>query len=110
MRARFNCVSANAHIHSLFRCYGLKASLLRIKVIEMLFETVSCKNTLSAGEVSEPLKAPGISLLSIREMFKRLQDVGMVTVHEDKNYSLSQEAIRTLQELNAEGQPGTDGS
>lgn len=101
MYLRFNCVSANAHIHELFSCYGLKASLLRIKVIDVLFAEAQHGKSVSVREIPERIEFPGVRLLSVREMFKRLEGVGMVHLNDDKSYSLSQEALEVLQRSTA---------
>ena len=89
----------NERIRQLLKHFGLRTSLIRLKVIDAL---------LAAAESEQPVGVRGIhshlleldiplSFLSVREVLKRLCSEGVITLNTDKSYSLHPEAIATLQ-------------
>lgn len=80
----------NEHIRQLLKRFGLRTSLVRLKVLDAL---------LSATEAGRPLGVRGVhnqllkldiplSFLSVREVLKRLCDEGVIQMNPDKSYSL----------------------
>lgn len=89
----------NERIRQLLKHFGLRTSLIRLKVIDAL---------LAAAESGHPVGVRGIhthlleldiplSFLSVREVLKRLCSEGVIVLNTDKSYSLHPEAIGTLQ-------------
>lgn len=89
----------NERVRQLLKHFGLRTSLIRLKVIDAL---------LSAAESGHPVGVRGIhshlleldiplSFLSVREVLKRLCSEGVIVLNTDKSYSLHPEAIATLQ-------------
>lgn len=84
----------NEHIRELLRSYGLRTSLIRLKVIDALH--MADKNGRSIGvrgihSQFEQLDIP-LSFLSVREVLKRLCTEGVISMGSDKCYSLNPEA------------------
>ena len=89
----------NERIRQLLKHFGLRTSLIRLKVIDAL---------LSASESGHPVGVRGVhthlleldiplSFLSVREVLKRLCSEGVIVLNPDKSYSLHPEAIALLQ-------------
>lgn len=96
--------AGNEHIRSLLKNFGLRTSLVRLKVLDTL---------LVASEEGQPLGVRGIhsqllrvdvplSFLSVREVLKRLCDEGVIVLGADKAYTLHP---RALQWLDTESNP-----
>lgn len=91
----------NERIRQLLKSFGLRTSLIRLKVIDAL---------LSAAENDHPLGVRGVhghlleldiplSFLSVREVLKRLCSEGVIVLNPDKSYSLHPQAAAVLQRL-----------
>ena len=89
----------NERIRQLLKHFGLRTSLIRLKVIDAL---------LAAAESGHPVGVRGVhthlleldiplSFLSVREVLKRLCSEGVIVLNPDKSYSLDPEAIALLQ-------------
>ncbi|MCW2272228.1 hypothetical protein D3C77_88740 [compost metagenome] len=89
----------NEHIRELLRSYGLRTSLIRLKVIDALH--MADRNGRSIGvrgvhSQLEQLDIP-LSFLSVREVLKRLCTEGVISMGSDKCYSLNAEARNILE-------------
>jgi hypothetical protein len=96
----------NEHIRLLLKSFGLRSSLVRLKVLDAL---------LVAGEQGKSLGVRGVhghllrldvplSFLSVREVLKRLCDEGVLNLNEDKTYHLNSRATDWLND--PENAPG----
>lgn len=92
----FDCNSSNEHIHDLLRHYGLRSSLLRLKVIAVLQQAAAEGQALRARDVHSRLQTLELTAISIREVLKRLSLVGLLVSHDDRRYSLAADALGTL--------------
>ncbi|WP_122317328.1 Fe2+/Zn2+ uptake regulation protein [Pseudomonas cichorii] len=90
----------NEHIRLLLKSFGLRTSLVRLKVLDAL---------LAANDEGQPLGVRGVhsqllrldvplSFLSVREVLKRLCDEGVINLNPDKTYSLHPRAWEWLSE------------
>ena len=82
----------------MLKCFGLRTSLIRLKVIDALLTAADNQRTLGVRGVHSHLLALGIplSFLSVREVLKRLCAEGVITLNADKSYSLHAEAAKLL--------------
>ena len=89
----------NQRIRHLLKCFGLRTSLIRLKVIDALLTAADPPRTLGVGGVHSHLLELGIplSFLSVREVLKRLCSEGVITLNADKSYSLHAEAAKVLE-------------
>ncbi|MBD0686365.1 MULTISPECIES: fe2+ zn2+ uptake regulation protein [unclassified Pseudomonas] len=89
---------SNERIKRLLKSFGLRTSLIRLKVIDMLLTTTMENRCLGARGVHSQLLALDIplSFLSVREVLKRLCSEGVVTLNPDKSYSLHHRAMAVL--------------
>ncbi|MDD2048379.1 fe2+ zn2+ uptake regulation protein [Pseudomonas putida] len=90
----------NEHIRELLRSFGLRTSLIRLKVIDALH--MADRNGRSIGvrgvhSQLEQLDIP-LSFLSVREVLKRLCVEGVISMGNDKCYSLNPEARSILEQ------------
>ncbi|WP_109512292.1 Fe2+/Zn2+ uptake regulation protein [Pseudomonas ovata] len=97
--------AGNEHIRALLKNFGLRTSLVRLKVLDTL---------LIASQEGQPLGVRGIhshllrvdvplSFLSVREVLKRLCDEGVIILGADKAYTLHPQALQWLD--NNDNQP-----
>ena len=91
--------AGNEQIRELLRSFGLRTSLIRLKVIDALH--MADRNGRSIGvrgvhSQLEQLDIP-LSFLSVREVLKRLCAEGVISMGNDKCYSLNPEARSILQ-------------
>ncbi len=88
----------NQRIRHLLKCFGLRTSLIRLKVIDALLAASDKQRTLGVRGVHSHLLELGIplSFLSVREVLKRLCNEGVITLNADKSYSLHEEAAKVL--------------
>ena len=88
----------NQRIRHLLKCFGLRTSLIRLKVIDALITAAGNQRTLGVRGVHSHLLELGIplSFLSVREVLKRLCSEGVITLNADKSYSLHEEAAKVL--------------
>lgn len=88
----------NERIRQLLKSFGLRTSLIRLKVIDAL---------LTAAENDCPQGVRGVhshlldldiplSFLSVREVLKRLCSEGVIVLNDDKSYSLHPQAAAGL--------------
>ena len=89
----------NQRIRHLLKCFGLRTSLIRLKVIDALLTAADNQRTLGVRGVHSHLLELGIplSFLSVREVLKRLCSEGVITLNADKSYSLHAEAAKVLE-------------
>ena len=88
----------NQRIRHLLKCFGLRTSLIRLKVIDALLTAADKQRSLGVRGVHSHLLELGIplSFLSVREVLKRLCSEGVITLNADKSYSLHEEAAKVL--------------
>ena len=88
----------NQRIRHLLKCFGLRTSLIRLKVIDALLTAADNGRSLGVRGVHSHLLELGIplSFLSVREVLKRLCSEGLITLNSDKSYSLHEEAVKVL--------------
>ena len=88
----------NQRIRHLLKCFGLRTSLIRLKVIDALLTAADNGRSLGVRGVHSHLLELGIplSFLSVREVLKRLCSEGVITLNSDKSYSLHEEAAKVL--------------
>jgi Fe2+ or Zn2+ uptake regulation protein len=88
----------NDRIRFLLKSFGLRTSLIRLKVIDALITAAENDRSLGVRGVHSHLLELDIplSFLSVREVLKRLCSEGVVTLNPDKSYSLHQEAVALL--------------
>ncbi|MNE03784.1 hypothetical protein D3C76_276050 [compost metagenome] len=91
--------AANEQIRELLRCYGLRTSLIRLKVIDTLLIAARNGRPIGVRGVHAHLEAMSVELsfLSVREVLKRLCSVGVIRLNTDKCYNLTQEAKAILE-------------
>ncbi|WP_338523475.1 fe2+ zn2+ uptake regulation protein [Pseudomonas batumici] len=95
--------SSNDRIRQLLKHFGLRTSLIRLKVIDALLSADEDHRRLGVRGVHSHLLELGIplSFLSVREVLKRLCSEGVVVLNADKSYSLHPDAIATLAQQDA---------
>ncbi|WP_053179991.1 fe2+ zn2+ uptake regulation protein [Pseudomonas kilonensis] len=89
----------NDHIRRLLKSFGLRTSLIRLKVIDALLKAAHENRSLGVRGVHSQLLGLDIplSFLSVREVLKRLCSEGVVTLNPDKSYCLHPSAMAVLQ-------------
>lgn len=90
----------NEPIRKLLKSFGLRTSLVRLKVLDALLQATSEGQPLGVrGVHSQMLKLDiPLSFLSVREVLKRLCDEGVIFLNPDKSYSLHPQAMEQLNE------------
>ncbi len=90
----------NEPIRRLLKSYGLRTSLVRLKVLDALVAATHEGQPLGVrGVHSQLLKLDiPLSFLSVREVLKRLCDEGVIALNADKSYCLHPEAVQRLNE------------
>ncbi|MCK1790422.1 fe2+ zn2+ uptake regulation protein [Pseudomonas violetae] len=88
----------NERIRCLLKSFGLRTSLIRLKVIDALLSAAEQERTLGVRGLHSQLLDLDIplSFLSVREVLKRLCNEGVVTLNADKSYSLTPQAFAAL--------------
>ncbi len=88
----------NERIRQLLKSFGLRTSLIRLKVIDALLTAAENDHPLGVRGVHSHLLELGIplSFLSVREVLKRLCSEGVVVLNPDKSYSLHPQAAAVL--------------
>lgn len=96
----------NNRIRQLLKHFGLRTSLIRLKVIDALLSADEDHRRLGVRGVHSHLLELSIplSFLSVREVLKRLCSEGVVVLNADKSYSLHPDATAALELLDAEPQ------
>ncbi|WP_296268157.1 fe2+ zn2+ uptake regulation protein [Pseudomonas sp. UBA6562] len=89
----------NEQIRELLRVYGLRTSLIRLKVIDALHMADKQSRRIGVRGVHAQLEQLDIplSFLSVREVLKRLCVEGVLTLGDDKCYSLNPPALAVLE-------------
>lgn len=90
---------SNEPIRRLLKSFGLRTSLVRLKVLDALLQASSEGQPLGVrGVHSQLLKLDiPLSFLSVREVLKRLCDEGVITLNVDKSYALHPRAVQQLE-------------
>ncbi|MGF0237858.1 hypothetical protein ACQR3P_03065 [Rhodococcus sp. IEGM1300] len=88
----------NERIRVLLKSFGLRTSLIRLKVIDALLTAAESDRSLGVRGVHSHLLELDIplSFLSVREVLKRLCSEGVITLNPDKSYSLNPQAFAAL--------------
>ncbi|MCW8279059.1 fe2+ zn2+ uptake regulation protein [Pseudomonas sp. PCH199] len=88
----------NERIRLLLKSFGLRTSLIRLKVIDALLTAAESDRSLGVRGVHTHLLELDIplSFLSVREVLKRLCSEGVIVLNADKSYSLDPRAIAVL--------------
>lgn len=89
----------NDQIKRLLKHFGLRTSLVRLKVLDALLAAIGEDQPVGVRGLHSRLNRldTPISFLSVREVLKRLCDEGVITLQDDKTYHLHS---RTEQWLN----------
>lgn len=90
--------NGNERIRVVLKSFGLRTSLIRLKVIDALLNAADNDHTLGVRGVHSTLVDLDIplSFLSVREVLKRLCSEGVIVLNEDKSYSLHPTAAAIL--------------
>ena len=90
----------NERIRVLLKSFGLRTSLIRLKVIDALLRAAEQDRSLGVRGVHTQLLELDIplSFLSVREVLKRLCSEGVIVLNPDKSYSLHPKAAAVLQQ------------
>ena len=90
--------NGNERIRLLLKSYGLRTSLIRLKVIDALLSAAESERSLGVRGVHTYLLDLDIplSFLSVREVLKRLCIEGVIVLNPDKSYSLHPQALAAL--------------
>lgn len=90
----------NERIRLLLKSFGLRTSLIRLKVIDALLTAAKQERSLGVRGVHTQLLELDIplSFLSVREVLKRLCSEGVIVLNPDKSYSLHPKAAAVLQQ------------
>ncbi|WP_432668203.1 fe2+ zn2+ uptake regulation protein [Pseudomonas umsongensis] len=88
----------NERIRILLKSFGLRTSLIRLKVIDALLSAAENDRSLGVRGVHTQLLELDIplSFLSVREVLKRLCSEGVIVLNADKSYSLHPRAVALL--------------
>ncbi|KAB0494175.1 fe2+ zn2+ uptake regulation protein [Pseudomonas vancouverensis] len=88
----------NERIRVLLKSFGLRTSLIRLKVIDALLTAAESDRSLGVRGVHSHLLELDIplSFLSVREVLKRLCSEGVIVLNPDKSYSLHPQAAAIL--------------
>ena len=88
----------NERIRVLLKSFGLRTSLIRLKVIDALLVAAQSNRLLGVRGVHSQLLDLDVplSFLSVREVLKRLCAEGVITFNADKSYSLHPQAAAVL--------------
>ena len=88
----------NERIRVLLKSFGLRTSLIRLKVIDALLSAAEQERSLGVRWVHSQLLDLDIplSFLSVREVLKRLCSEGVINLNPDKSYSLNPQAFAAL--------------
>lgn len=91
--------SGNEQIRELLRSFGLRTSLIRLKVIDALHAADRSGRNIGVRGVHAQLEQLDIplSFLSVREVLKRLCAEGVIQLGADKCYSLAPQARALLE-------------
>lgn len=90
--------SANRHIREMLRVYGLRTSLFRLKVINALVQATREGRLPGVRGVHADMQASSseLTIVSVREVLKRLAGVGVIVSQPDRTYRFTDEAWEML--------------
>ncbi|WP_407311019.1 fe2+ zn2+ uptake regulation protein [Pseudomonas sp. nanlin1] len=90
---------ANEQIKRLLKSFGLRTSLIRLKVIDALLKAAENDRSIGVRGVHSHLEELGLplSFLSVREVLKRLEGEGVIVLEADKCYRLTEQTQTMLQ-------------
>jgi len=90
----------NSQIKVLLRGFGLRTSLVRLKIIDALLEAARQSRQVGVRGVHAHLQAGGVDLSfpSVREVLKRLESDAVILLHSDKSYTLAPLALAILEQ------------
>jgi Fe2+ or Zn2+ uptake regulation protein len=90
----------NERIRLLLKSFGLRTSLIRLKVIDVLLNAAQSERSMGVRGVHSHLLELDIplSFLSVREVLKRLCSEGVIVLNADKSYSLDPRAEAVLRQ------------
>jgi hypothetical protein len=88
----------NERIRILLKSFGLRTSLIRLKVIDALLTAAESDRSLGVRGVHSQLLDLDVplSFLSVREVLKRLCSEGVIVLNPDKSYSLHPQSAAIL--------------
>jgi hypothetical protein len=91
--------SSNEHIRALLRYYGLRTSLIRLKVIDALLVAAREGTPIGVRGVHSYLQSfsTDLAFISVREVLRRLCDEGVIVFGADKSYCFTALAIEMLE-------------
>jgi Fe2+ or Zn2+ uptake regulation protein len=91
--------NANRHIRELLRVYGLRTSLFRLKVINALVLATREERVIGLQGVHAHIQASTsqLSLIGVREVLKRLAEVGVIALQSDRSYRFTLKAWGMLE-------------
>ena len=91
--------NSNERIRQLLKGFGLRTSLIRLKVIDAMLMAAESERSLGVRGVHSHLLELDIplSFLSVREVLKRLCSEGVISLNPDKSYSLHPQAAALLE-------------
>lgn len=92
--------AGNEQIRELLRVFGLRTSLIRLKVIDALHMADREGRSIGVRGIHSQLEKLDIplSFLSVREVLKRLCVEGVINMGSDKCYSLNPQARAILEQ------------
>ena len=92
--------AGNEQIRELLRVFGLRTSLIRLKVIDALHVADRDGRSIGVRGIHSQLEKLDIplSFLSVREVLKRLCVEGVISMGSDKCYSLNPQARAVLEQ------------
>ncbi|MGN8250382.1 fe2+ zn2+ uptake regulation protein [Pseudomonas sp. Marseille-Q3773] len=95
--------TGNEQIRELLRTFGLRTSLIRLKVIDTLHVAQRSGRSIGVRGVHAQLEQLDIplSFLSVREVLKRLCAEGVIQLGSDKCYSLHPQARAVLEQASS---------
>lgn len=95
--------TGNEQIRELLRTFGLRTSLIRLKVIDALHVAQRSGRSIGVRGVHAQLEQLDIplSFLSVREVLKRLCAEGVIQLGSDKCYSLNPQARAVLEQTSS---------
>ena len=87
-------------IKAMLKHFGLRPSLIRLKILEALLHPGEDGAPMGAHGVHRQLQEKGAtaSFLSVREVLKRLSGEGVIKRNDDKTYELTDETLGLLRE------------
>ncbi|MFK0090250.1 fe2+ zn2+ uptake regulation protein [Pseudomonas sp. NPDC090755] len=91
--------SANRHIRQMLHAYGLRTSLFRLKVINALVLATQEERGIGVQGVHAYIEASTspLTTIRVREVLKRLAEVGVIALQPDRNYRFTFEAWEMLE-------------